>query len=234
MNAALILAGGSGERMRGLAVPKQYHPVKGIPLIAYSLRGFQDCAAISRILVVAEKSWRGLIDEWIAREGIAKFFGFADAGETRQESVCAGLLALEDLTDKDDIVLVHDAARPAVTEELILACIAETARRDGATPVLPVRETIYRSEDGRGVSALLDRDKLYIGQTPEGYRFGKYLKAHRSITAAELARIRGSSEIAFRFGLDIGLFPGDERNFKITTNEDLERFERSAGNADRT
>jgi 2-C-methyl-D-erythritol 4-phosphate cytidylyltransferase len=137
---------------------------------------------------------------------------------------------MEGLMKEDDVVLVHDAARPAVTEATILACIEEARKRDGATPVLPVRETIYRSGDGRGVSALLDRGELYVGQTPEGYRFGKYLAAHRNATRAELAATRGSSEIAFRFGMDVGLFPGDERNFKITTAEDLERFERLAEN----
>jgi 2-C-methyl-D-erythritol 4-phosphate cytidylyltransferase len=226
MNAALILAGGRGERMRERTVPKQYCKVKGRPLIAYSLRRFQDCAAIAGILVVAEEAWRGLIGEWLAREGIAKFLSFADPGETRQESVFAGLLALEGLMREDDIVLVHDAARPAVTEALILACIEEARRRGGATPALRVRETIYRSGDGRRVSALLDRGELYVGQTPEGYHFGKYLAAHRNATRAELAGTRGSSELAFRFGMDVGLFPGDERNFKITKAEDLERFER--------
>ncbi|MDR1068977.1 MAG: 2-C-methyl-D-erythritol 4-phosphate cytidylyltransferase [Clostridiales Family XIII bacterium] len=228
MNAALILAGGRGERMLGLPVPKQFHPVRGRPLIAYALRRFQDCAAIGGFLVVAEEAWRALIGEWLAREGVAKFLGFADPGETRQESVFAGLLAMECLMKEDDVVLVHDAVRPAVTEALILACIEEARRRDGATPALRVRETIYQSGDGRRVSALLDRDGLYIGQTPEGYRFGKYLAAHRSVTRAELAGMRGSSELAFRFGMDVGLFPGDERNFKITTIEDLERFERLA------
>jgi 2-C-methyl-D-erythritol 4-phosphate cytidylyltransferase len=230
MNAALILAGGTGERIPGLAMPKQYHPVRGRPLIAYSLRRFQDCAAITGIFVVAEEAWRGPIGEWLAREGIAKFLGFADPGETRQESVFAGLLAMESRMKEDDIVLVHDAARPAVSEALILACIEEARRRDGATPALRVRETIYQSADGRRVSALLDRDELYIGQTPEGYRFGKYLAAHRSATRAELAGTRGSSELAFRFGMDVGLFPGDERNFKITTRADLESFRRLAEN----
>ncbi|MDR2355656.1 MAG: 2-C-methyl-D-erythritol 4-phosphate cytidylyltransferase [Clostridiales Family XIII bacterium] len=227
MNAALILAGGKGERMHG-ATPKQYVEAKGRPLIAHSLRRFRDCAAIECILVVAEKAWRGFVSELAAREGIAKLRGFADPGETRQESVFSGLLAMEAFTDAEDIVLVHDAARPALTEAIILACISEALRRDGATPALPVRETIYESADGRGITALLGRDGLYVGQTPEGYRFGKYLAAHRSATRAELAGTRGGSELAFRFGMDIGLFPGDERNVKITTAEDLARFERFA------
>jgi 2-C-methyl-D-erythritol 4-phosphate cytidylyltransferase len=226
MNTALILAGGRGERMLGLAVPKQFHPVRGRPVITYTLRRFQDCAAITGILVVAEEAWRGMIGEWLARDGCTKFLGFADPGETRQESVFAGLLAMEGLMKEDDVVLVHDAVRPAVTEALILACIEEARQRGGATPALRVRETIYRSVDGSRISALLNRNELCVGQTPEGYRFGKYLAAHRSVTRAELAGTRGSSELAFRFGMEVGLFPGDDRNFKITTIEDLERFER--------
>ncbi|MDR2133384.1 MAG: 2-C-methyl-D-erythritol 4-phosphate cytidylyltransferase [Clostridiales Family XIII bacterium] len=227
MNAALILAGGKGERLIGRDKPKQFVEVGGEPLIAHGLRSFEACAEIARIVVVAEDRWRGLISKCVERNGISKFVRFADAGAARQESVFSGLLAMEDFMRADDLAVVHDAARPAVTERLIRACVAEAARRDGATPVLPVRETIYRSEDGRGVSGLLDRDELFVGQTPEAYKFEKYLAAHREATREELARTRGGSEIAFRFGMDIGLFPGDEANFKITARADLERFERS-------
>jgi 2-C-methyl-D-erythritol 4-phosphate cytidylyltransferase len=224
MNVALILAGGTGERMRGLFVPKQYHPPEGRPLIAYCLRAFQKCEAISRIVIVAEEAWQRFVRDLIEREEVTKFSDFADPGITRQQSVYAGLRVLEGSMSEDDLVVVHDAVRPMVREKLIRACIEEALRRDGATPVLRVNDTIYRSKDGHAIFDLLNRQELYAGQTPEAYRFGKYLAAHKALTDVEMARIHGSSEIAFGFGMDIGLFPGDEENFKITTVSDLERF----------
>jgi 2-C-methyl-D-erythritol 4-phosphate cytidylyltransferase len=224
VNAGLILAGGKSERIPGLSVPKQYCSPNGRPLIAYSLRAFQSCDAIFGIVVVADEAWRPFVSDLIGREEITKFLGFADPGATRQASVYSGLLAPEHRMREDDIVVVHDAARPMVTEKLIRECIEEASRRDGATPALRVSDTIYKSADGRSVCALLNREELFAGQTPEAYRFGKYLAAHRALSEAELSRIRGGSEIAFGFGMDIGLIQGDENNFKITTAADLERF----------
>jgi 2-C-methyl-D-erythritol 4-phosphate cytidylyltransferase len=224
MNAALILAGGSGERMQGLSVPKQYCLVEGRPVFAYGLRRFQQCPEISCVVMVAEESWRGLIRDWIEGEAAAKFLGFADPGVTRQQSVYAGLLTLKGVLSEGDLVVIHDAARPLVTEGIIRRCVEASSGCDGATPVLRMADTVYQSKDGHTISALLNREEIYAGQTPEAYRFGKYLAAHKRLTAAELTQIRGSSEIAFKCGMDIRLFPGDERNFKITVVPDLERF----------
>jgi 2-C-methyl-D-erythritol 4-phosphate cytidylyltransferase len=232
MNAASILAGGTGERMRGLDMPKQYYSHSGRPLIAYCLRTFEECDEISGIVIVADKAWRSFVRDLIRSEGITKFWDFADPGKARQESVYSGLLMLEDRMSEDDIAVIHDAVRPMTTGTLIRECIAEASRRDGATPVLRVSDTVYMSKDGHSVHSLLNREELYVGQTPEAYRFGKYMVAHGTLTNEELARVRGSSEIAFASGMDICLFPGDENNFKITTVADLERFRLLTENRD--
>jgi 2-C-methyl-D-erythritol 4-phosphate cytidylyltransferase len=216
MNAGIILAGGTSERFAGFSVPKQFFHVAGVPVIAYALAVFEQCACIDKIVVVASETWRGNIP------GTAKLHAFAAPGETRQHSIYQGLLALQDTLLSDDLVVIHDAARPLVTASDVDACVQAAWGYDGATPVLPLQDTVYQSSNGSAITALLKRDELYAGQTPECYAFGKYLAAHAGI---DLSSIRGSSELAFNAGMKIRLFGGNPRNIKITAAEDLEYFQ---------
>jgi 2-C-methyl-D-erythritol 4-phosphate cytidylyltransferase len=91
-------------------------------------------------------------------------------------------------------------------------------------PVIPVKDTIYMSKDGKHIHGLLNRDELFAGQAPESFRFHKYLAIHEKLTDREIGKIRGSSEIACQYGMEIALVEGSEENFKITTMEDLHRL----------
>jgi 2-C-methyl-D-erythritol 4-phosphate cytidylyltransferase len=185
----------------------------------YSLRVFMNCAEISHIVVVAPREWHTRISSWPGACGADKSLRFAPPGGTRQHSVYSGLCALQNILSESALVVVHDAARPLVTARDIKDCLRAAKGRDGATPVLPPRETIYKSADGRTIAALLNRDELFAGQTPEAYRFGKYLAAHGRF---DLSGIRGGSELAFKAGMKIRLYPGNPLNFKVTNIEDLE------------
>jgi len=121
-------------------------------------------------------------------------------------------------------VVVHDAARPLVTELDIHNCVKSANGYDGATPVVEIADTVYVSTDGVRISALLSRDELLAGQTPECYGYGKYLAAHQRLSDEEIVSIRGSSEIAFKSGMNVRLYEGNPNNFKITTAVDLEYF----------
>lgn len=91
--------------------------------------------------------------------------------------------------------------------------------------MLPMKDTVYLSGDGRAVSSLLDRGKVFAGQAPEAFVFGKYYEANRALVPDKILEINGSTEPAVMAGMDIALIPGDEGNFKITTAADLERFQ---------
>lgn len=97
---------------------------------------------------------------------------------------------------------------------------------DGAMPVLPVKDTIYLSENQTEISGLLERDKVFAGQTPESFRLQAYYEANKSLTEEQMQSVRGSSEVAYWAGMRISLVSGEEENFKITTPKDLESFER--------
>lgn len=211
MNVGLILAGGNSERMVGIDTPKQFVEIGGIPLIKYSLQTIERCEDIDLICVVADEKRRSMIGNYI----------YAEPGISRQHSIYNGLLAVKSYAPK--YVVVHDSARPLLTVDDICNGINASRDYDGATPSLPVTETIYRSFNGKTISSTLNRDELLIGQTPECYDFEKYLEAHERCKDM-LAGFRGSSEIAVNAGMKIAIYNGNAGNFKVTTNGDLERF----------
>ena len=171
--------------------------------------------------------WQNYILSWISKEGLNKFSGFAPAGSSRQHSIVNGMLKAQSIgATASDNIIIHDAARPNVSERIISQCMDRLSEYDGAMPVLPVKDTIYLSENGENITSLLNRDQLYAGQAPESFKYGKYLEIHNGMTEKDLSKVRGSSEIAYRHGLKICMIPGDECNYKITTKEDLNKFVR--------
>lgn len=218
MNTAIILAGGTGTRLGG-NIPKQYLEVGGKPVITYCLEKFESNTAIDEIVIVAADDWKKFITDNM--KNISKFRCFAPAGDSRQHSIVNGLKAANPNTSN---VIIHDAARPNVSDETITECINGLKDYDGVMPVLPVKDTIYFSETGEAISSLLNRDQLFAGQAPESFRYDRYLAIHQNMTVEDLGKVRGSSEIAFRNGLKIKMIKGDEHNYKITTMVDLDKF----------
>lgn len=229
MNVGIILAGGTGTRL-GADIPKQYIEVSGRPVISYCLERFLKHPLIDMVCVVAEKEWHELIEKTVnSFEGdhvAKKWNGFSSPGENRQLSVYYALKDLYGHISGDDYVMIHDAARPLISTELITNCLREAEGHDGVVPVLPMKDTIYYSDDGKTISSLLKRESLFAGQAPEVFRFGKYYDANKALLPNEILKINGSTEAAVLAGMDIAFIPGDEENFKITTKEDLECFYR--------
>lgn len=232
MNYAIVLSGGVGTRM-GLDVPKQYIRINEKMIVGFVLERLAQLEQIGGLdgtVVVAAPEWRAQIEKELPDD--LTFLGFAEPGENRQLSIYNGMKALEervrgdfaDINLQDSLVLVQDAARPDTSLELLQSCLRAAAEHDGAIPVLPMKDTVYMSEDGKEISALLDRSRVFAGQAPEAFRFGKYLAANEALLPERILRINGSTEPAILAGMDIAMIPGDEANYKITTREDLERF----------
>lgn len=263
---AIILSGGTGSRMN-MDIPKQYIDVGGRMIITRSMSPFWECDKISSIQIVADEAWKASILKEYAEDSkntvnlsrgkdmnvecskeakLYKFNGFSLPGANRQLSILNALRDIRQDMEDDDIVIIHDAARPLVTGRMIEECIeaicgnalaawadkTETADKqncvrivhDGVMPVIPMKDTVYYSEDGVGISKLLERDRIFAGQAPEVFRYGKYLNACERLLPDKIMGIRGSTEPAIMAGMDVVMIPGDERNFKITTKEDLERY----------
>ena len=227
MNTALILSGGVGLRL-GADIPKQYIEVNGKTILSYCLEAVSASPAVDAIQIVADRKWQDRILSWLDETGAGqKFRGFSLPGENRQLSILSGLEDICRYAKETDYVMVHDAVRPFVSKELMEGCFAAARRHDGALPVLAMKDTVYRSRDGQKITSLLERNELFAGQAPEVFVLGKYLEANRSLLPERIRHINGSSEPAVLAGMDIALVPGDQGNFKITTEEDLERFRQS-------
>lgn len=225
MNVAVILAGGKGERM-GLDIPKQYYEVDGKPVILYCLHTFLVHEEIDAVQIVADEIWQEYImQQLLVLPDMEKFKGFSAPGENRQLSVYHALTDIREYALDDDFVIVHDAARPCVTADQITDCLIAAKEHDGALPVLPMKDTVYLSEDGKVVSSLLNRGMIFAGQAPEVFLLGRYYEVNRVLLPDKILEINGSAEPAVMAGMDIAMIPGDEGNFKITTAADLQKFE---------
>ncbi len=224
MNTAIILAGGVGSRM-GVDRPKQFLMVQDKPIISYCLDIFQKHSEIDSIVIVVSEQWQDFTEEYVQKYGVTKVKGYAPAGKSRQHSIYNGLKCIDKNVPGTDIVIVHDAARPLVSDRIISDCIKGATDYDGAMPVISVKDTVYQSKDGQEIGCLLKRSELFAGQAPESFKFGKYFDIHNQVTDEEIGATAGSSEIAYRHGMEVRMVKGSERNLKITTIEDLETFE---------
>lgn len=227
MNIALILSGGIGTRIAA-DIPKQYIEVEGRPIFFYCLKKLLQHDRIDGIQIVADSFWQEWIAGWqhLLPSGLweQKHKGFSSPGTTRQLSICHGLDDIKTYAAASDYVLIHDAARPMLSAEMITRCLDAVIQHDGAMPVLPMKDTVYYSKDGKTVEKLMNRSMIYAGQSPEVYRLGKYYDANRRLFPDRIRTINGSTEPAVIAGMDVAMLPGDEENFKITTKADLERF----------
>lgn len=223
MNIAVILAGGTGTRLGG-SIPKQYLEAGGKPVIRYCLDLCFGSEEIDTVHIVADERWQSFIEEHLPEENRYKWKGFSGPGETRQLSIWNALTDIGAYAGAEDLVFIHDAARPLLSAGLLHRCLQSAEGHDGVLPVLPMKDTVYHSEDGRRITGLLQRSSVYAGQAPEVFRYGRYCQANRILFPDRIREINGSTEPAVMAGMDIVMIDGEESNFKITTQADLEKF----------
>lgn len=211
---AIIVAAGRGERM-GAGRPKAFLSLAGEPLLLRAARAFAAAPAVDAIVAVVPEAEiaaaRGLL------AAVPKPLHVAPGGERRQDSVLAGLKQAPD--GFDGVVLVHDAARPLVTPELI-EDVARLAESQGAAiPLVPMVDTVKRVEDGQ-VVATLDRATLGAAQTPQGFRFSLLVRAYEQAFRDRVA-LTDEAMAVERLGHAVATVPGSLRNRKLTTPEDM-------------
>ncbi|HEX2884806.1 bifunctional 2-C-methyl-D-erythritol 4-phosphate cytidylyltransferase/2-C-methyl-D-erythritol 2,4-cyclodiphosphate synthase [Vineibacter terrae] len=221
---ALIVAAGRGHRLGG-PLPKQYQAIGARSVLRQTLEQFSGHPAVEAVQVVIAASDRVLYDAQTAGLVLRRA---CIGGATRQRSVLNGLEALTD--EPPEIVTIHDAARPLVSADVISRTIEAVATSGiaGAVAGVPVADTLKRVEGGR-VAATVDRQGLWRAQTPQSFRFAPLLAAHRAVAAlgdSEETALTDDVAVAERAGLEIAMVEGEERNFKITTEDDLARARR--------
>ncbi len=212
---AIILAGGRGARLDA-RTPKQFLPLGGKPVIAWSLELCDALSEIDRILAVLPEEYIPEARNITAARGIQKPVQFVPGGATRQESA-GNALAARSFTD-DDILVFHDAARPFISPELVRHCAAEAARHGAAAIYVPATDTIAEVRDGFVIS-VPPRDAMFCAQTPQAFRYSIIKSAH---TAPRDRAATDDVSLVLAAGFRVRMVQGDYSNFKITTGLDYE------------
>ena len=207
--AAIIVAAGRGLRA-GAGLPKQWRPLAGRPVVAHALAAF---AGMARVLVIHP-------DDRALAESVADGALIVEGGATRAASVRAALEALAGSGVTK--VLIHDAARPSASPDLIARVVAALDHAKGAAPALPVTDALWTGADGR-VTGTRDRNGLFRAQTPQGFAFDAILAAHR----AHAGEAADDVEVARAAGIDVVMVTGDEANQKLTFPGDFIRAEQA-------
>lgn len=209
---AVIVAAGSASRMGG--IDKVMAPLGGEPMIARTVRAFQDCDAIKKIVVVTRQDLILPISQLCA--GMSKVTAVVSGGSSRQESVHLGLNAL---AGEVELAAVHDGARPLVTRQLIDRVVRAANTYGAAAPAVPVKDTI-KVVSGGTVQSTPDRNSLRAVQTPQVFDFD-LLRGALYKAQTEGAQVTDDCSAVERMGMVVKLVEGDERNLKVTTPLDL-------------
>jgi 2-C-methyl-D-erythritol 4-phosphate cytidylyltransferase len=225
--AAIIPAAGLGTRM-GAETPKQFLELDGMPLIIFTLKRLAACPAITDFFVATRAEDVVSLQDKVAKAGLGRPARVVHGGDTRQQSVANALAQVDPATE---IVLVHDAVRPFVTREQIERVIAEARARGAAILGIPAIDTVKEVKraslpsDVALISATIPRERIVLAQTPQAFSYALLRDAFRK---AQDDDVNASDEAAVveRFGHEVFVVLGSERNLKITrpSDMDLARF----------
>lgn len=208
---AIIVAAGSGTRMEGL--DKLFSIIGGRPLLAHAVAAFEECWTVQKIVVVLSEDNYERGRAMLAEQKFTKVAGVCTGGARRQDSVHCGLQALGGV----DWVAVHDGGRPLVRPGMIARGLAAARETGASVPVVPLVDTIKEVDASGNVLRTLDRSRLRAAQTPQCFRYGLLLRAHREITED----VTDDAAMMELLGVPVKTYEGRRRNIKITTPDDL-------------
>ncbi len=214
---SIVLSGGSGTRM-GTAIKKQYLTVKGKELLIYSLEAMEENKKISEIILVVPIADIEFCEKLMKKYNLKKIIAVVTGGETRFASVYNGLQAVP---KNSDLVVVHDGARPLLSQTTLEDTIQAGKIYGAAIAAIPVKDTIKQIDDDSFIDFTYDRDVLWAAQTPQVFRRDIIMDCYQKAFESNLQGTDDASIIE-RFGYKVRLVMGDYENIKITTPGDFE------------
>ena len=215
MVSAIILAGGKGKRM-GKDISKQFILVKDKPIIYYTIKKFSDCKLIDEIILVLPKDEIEYCKKEVLEKYSLKVDKIIAGGKERQDSVYNGLKALKN----SDIVLIHDGARPFVSEKIILDGIENAKKYGAAAPGVMPKDTIKVKDELSFSKETLKRESLIAIQTPQVFKKDIIVKCHERVREDNIS-VTDDTMVVEKYGYKVYLYDGDYINIKVTTPEDL-------------
>lgn len=217
---AIILAGGVGKRMGG-TIPKQFLNLNDKPIIAYTIDNFQRCDVVDGVLVVCVKDWIPELRRIVNEFQLSKVQWVVEGGDTSHDSTRNGVFALRHVLEKDDFVIIHDAARPILPQQAILEMMSVAKKYGNASLAIPCHETLIYTDDQASGTSQLDRSKIMRIQTPQTYQYGSILKLYEQADADNLHDFIYADLVAVHYGMRVYFSKGFTNNIKITKGEDL-------------
>ena len=206
MNVAIILAGGSGTRF-GEEIPKQYININNKTVIQYSIEAFEKSKLIDIIVIVVSDKYINEVKKQNPGHMVV------NGGKSRVESSYKGLMAAPKESKK---ILIHDAARPFVSQQIITSCIDELDKYKAVVTSILATDTIIKATNNE-VESIQARDKLYLNQTPQGFDYQTILQAHQ----VKKKNITDDISLINLDEIKCKIITGSHRNIKITTPEDI-------------
>ena len=234
----VILAGGSGRRMRRSDRPKQFLRLRGVPILILTMRSFLDNKKIERLYVAVHPEWlrhaQTLSEEFFS-PGERNRVRLIPGGASRLDSFLSVIREIEskDGLGEEDLLICHDAVRPFVRQRMIDDCVDAAARYGFSLTAIPMADTPHVSDEEGFLDRTIPRDGLYSGQTPSGFRARALMRILEGLSEEEKRSATGTTQLVLKAGCPIRLVKGSASNFKITTDADLELAERMLGAQER-
>lgn len=227
MNIAIIIAGGSGQRM-GQSIPKQFINIYNKPVLIYTLEGFQAHPQIDAIEVVCIDGWQSVLSAYAEQFGISKLKWIVTGGKTGQESIRNGVYNLEGKVNADDLIVIHDGVRPLVESDVLTDVILKAETYGNAVTSMPYNEQIFviNNKDETTTNQYIPRETLRRVATPQAYHFGNLDKRYHEAFKKKIG-IYGSSytnTMMVELGETLHFAIGSDKNIKLTTKDDLALF----------
>lgn len=227
MNIAIVIAGGSGQRM-GQDIPKQFINVYDKPVIIYTLEGFQRHPLVDAIEVVCLSGWENVLQAYSKQFGITKLKWIVQGGDSGQESIRNGVYHLEGIAAPGDIVIVHDGVRPLVDDSVLTDVIRKAQQYGNAVTSMPYNEQIFvvSKDDEATTTQYIPRETLRRVSTPQAYSFHLIDEKYHEAFEKGIG-IHGSSytnTMMVELGVRLHFAAGSDKNIKLTTKDNLELF----------
>ena len=225
MNYALIIAGGTGNRM-GQDIPKQFINVYDKPVIVYTLEAFQKHPQIDAIQVVCIDGWHDILKAYAKQFGITKLRDVVSGGASAQESIRNGVYSLEGVCNPDDLIIVHDGVRPLVEDSVLSDVIIKAKEYGNAVTSMPYNEQIFKIYDEKSTKEYIPRDTLRRVSTPQAYKFDKLISSYKKAFAENIGIGPSSytNTMMVELGETLYFAAGSDKNIKLTTKDNLEMF----------
>ncbi|NOL49911.1 IspD/TarI family cytidylyltransferase [Pelistega europaea] len=225
MNIAIIIAGGSGNRM-GSDIPKQFIKVNDKPVLIYTLESFQDHPLVDSILLVCIDGWQDTVQDYAKQFHISKLKWVITGGNTGQESIRNGVFYLKDKANSDDNIIIHDGIRPLVDSSVLSDVITKCEQYGNAVSSMPYNEQIFIVDNDISTTQFIPREMIRRVSTPQCYKFSllfdKYTEAFTKGIGIHGSHYTNTMMVAL--GVRLYFATGSDKNIKLTTPDDLEMF----------